>query len=286
MIVESIGELGRRQRRVRAAASSIASGSPSSRRQIRARAAAFPSRRRNRPHRGRARNEQADRSRRSNLVDGLSSRPVAPSSPANGQHTSSPRSSGWRVVTSMRSAGHSASRRSTTRADAASTCSQLSSSSKPLAPDNIRVAAASADSLPSSCNPSAVARASGTSSALAIADRSTNQTPSGKRAAAALATCSARRVLPAPPGPFRVTRRLSSSCRWTSLSSCCRPMKLVRGRLSSVRVGIGGAAVPVGALIASRGAVREGRSRLVSRRASASRSRISSSVTVWPRSGP
>ncbi len=50
------------------------------------------------------------------------------------------------------------------------------------------------------------------------------------------ASCRASRVLPLPPGPVRVSRRLRSRCPFKSRSSCSRPMKLVswRGRLSGI----------------------------------------------------
>ncbi len=39
----------------------------------------------------------------------------------------------------------------------------------------------------------------------------------------------ARRVLPMPPVPVRVTRRVMVNICWISARSCSRPMKLVGG---------------------------------------------------------
>ena len=52
-------------------------------------------------------------------------------------------------------------------------------------------------------------------------------TPPGNRAARRSAVSLASRVLPAPPGPTRVTRRCSSSCFDRSLTASSRPTKLV-----------------------------------------------------------
>ena len=69
----------------------------------------------------------------------------------------------------------------------------------------------------------------------------TKYTPSSNRSRSAAAACTARRVLPVPPGPVRVSRRYAGevwlSSRVTSASIRSRPMKLVNcsGRLSGRR---------------------------------------------------
>ena len=61
--------------------------------------------------------------------------------------------------------------------------------------------------------------------------KETKETPSGKSARTSVATCNARRVLPTPPGPVRVSRRTSElrSRAVTAASSCLRPMRGVSG---------------------------------------------------------
>ncbi len=59
--------------------------------------------------------------------------------------------------------------------------------------------------------------------------RSTSQTPSPYPGRTAAATWRARRVLPIPPGPLRVSSRVPARARWAAASSLARPMKLVSG---------------------------------------------------------
>lgn len=56
---------------------------------------------------------------------------------------------------------------------------------------------------------------------------STSQVPSGNAPAARAAARRASRNLPTPPGPVTVTSRRAASSRASSVSSCCRPTKLV-----------------------------------------------------------
>ena len=60
----------------------------------------------------------------------------------------------------------------------------------------------------------------------------TKATPSGKRALLRSRTWSARRVLPAPPGPVRVKKRAPPCCTWrlNSMTNCSRPMNDVSGK--------------------------------------------------------
>src|SRR6266542_3252777 len=82
---------------------------------------------------------------------------------------------------------------------------------------------------PVSLMPSADATWSQTNSGPDSGERSTNQSPSGKFASRSLASCRARRVLPAPPGPVRVKSRLAPSKAAASASSASRPTKRVSG---------------------------------------------------------
>ena len=97
--------------------------------------------------------------------------------------------------------------------------------------------------------PRVAAIAASTSAGSRSAARSTNQTPCGKRSRTSRATASARRVLPLPPGPVRVTIRLSTRSARTASISSSRPTKLVTspGRFegtSSVRSGRASSATP------------------------------------------
>ena len=61
-------------------------------------------------------------------------------------------------------------------------------------------------------DPSAPMMAEGTSSGSCSGASGTKKTPSGKSSSSSAATCKARRVLPTPPGPVKVSSR-TSSCR-------------------------------------------------------------------------
>jgi hypothetical protein len=86
---------------------------------------------------------------------------------------------------------------------------------------------------PSSCTPSTVATAWGTSVLSRNPPRSTNHTPSSNLDTCWAATCNANRVLPTPPGPARVSSFVWSRSATTCAASASRPTKLVscRGRL-------------------------------------------------------
>ena len=79
--------------------------------------------------------------------------------------------------------------------------------------------------MPASRIPRSAAIVEMTSAGSLIGARSTNQTPSAKSSSSAAATCSARRVLPMPPGPVSVTRRTSLRRR-----SAMTPRVPVRGQ--------------------------------------------------------
>jgi ABC-type dipeptide/oligopeptide/nickel transport system ATPase component len=75
--------------------------------------------------------------------------------------------------------------------------------------------------------PRVLSSACGTSAESPTGASSVSQTPPGIRSVRRSADSTASRVLPAPPGPVRVTRRFSSSSLPTRTSSCSRPTKLV-----------------------------------------------------------
>jgi hypothetical protein len=150
----------------------------------------------------------------------------------------------------MRSSGQVRSRRSASSAQAATRCSQLSStSSRCMGPS--RSARTWLCARPGcSVIPRATATVCGTSCGSARAASSTSQAPSAYSGKTASATCKARRVLPTPPGPVSVSRGLQPSRRRSSAKSRSRPMKLVSwyGRLWPGRCGAGGS-VGVGSAV-------------------------------------
>ena len=115
------------------------------------------------------------------------------------------------------------------------TCSKLSSTR------SVRFSASSARrksmifASPAGRTRSTDAMASGTRSGSTMAASSTNQTPSGKSSCTRRATCIESRVLPIPPGPVRVTRRVPGrrTSSATAVVSFSRPRNAVgcTGRL-------------------------------------------------------
>src|SRR5690606_24490497 len=91
----------------------------------------------------------------------------------------------------------------------------------------------------------------GSSSARPTDANSAQRTPSENSPARRTATSSARRVLPLPPGPVRVTSRSEAASARTATISASRPTKVVRGvgrRPEGARAGPSGAlAGPEGA---------------------------------------
>ena len=94
-----------------------------------------------------------------------------------------------------------------------------------------------------SATPSVRAIRGATSIGSRIGSRGTKKTPSGKSSEARAANWSDSRVLPVPPGPVSVSRRVVVSRRAASASSSSRPMNVVSwvgrlfGRASSERSG-------------------------------------------------
>ena len=189
-------------RRTRAAASSIASGMPSRRRQISATVAALSSVSR-----------KSGRTRRARSVNN-SIASSASDSDGTRQLTSPATPIGSRLVARTVTAGQPPSRPTTSAAHASSRCSQLSSTSSIRRSPTNRSSVSIVERPGWSGRPSARITATGTRSGSVIGARSTYHTPSPNPPAISVATCTARRVLPTPPAPVSVTSRLSARiCR-------------------------------------------------------------------------
>ncbi len=224
--------------RVRAAASSRASGIPSSRRQ-RSISASRSAESTVRP---------ASRTRSSRSTTEAHTGPARGSpGPGTGSGASSKtdspgRWSGSRDVARIRSSGAAVRTPATKAAASESTCSQLSITSR-VRPTRTRPTAAAGSAPPGSI-PSLDATCSPTCRSPPASSRLTNHTPSGYLSRESAATCSAVRVLPMPPGPQIVTTRREASRRGISASSRSLPTKLptVPGRLcaNALRVRSGG----------------------------------------------
>ena len=111
---------------------------------------------------------------------------------------------------------------------AASTCSKLSSTSSRCLAARKRSAAWSADSPESTTIASVLTIAAGTSSGRCSAASETKCAPSAKSARTARAASSARRVLPTPPGPVRVSSRTPSTRRRSTIARTSSSRPIVR----------------------------------------------------------
>ncbi len=219
------------RRLLRAAASSIASGSPSSRRHTSATAPAFAA---VRVKAGATAWARVAKRRTAAEVAAWSGDAVAGSgstSGGTGNWCSPATCRTARLVTSTVSRGQAIISPATVGA-AAATCSNLSSRMSMSRRANEAARRSGSDRSPASRTPSAWAIAGSTSAGSASGARSTNQTPSPNSSPRSAATSTARRVLPTPPGPVRVTRGTScrSSRARTAASSPSRPIRGERGR--------------------------------------------------------
>ena len=115
---------------------------------------------------------------------------------------------------------------------AASTCSQLSTTSSTSLSASASISRAATRAPGASGSPNARATWPSTRPGSCTGARSTKTTPSAKRGAASAATASARRVLPTPGGPVRVSSRASGSesVARSGASSACRPIRGSAGR--------------------------------------------------------
>ncbi len=204
------------------AASSIANGIPSRRRQISTTAVA------------------SSASARLKLVETLCARatkrstagdviPPLTFSEGTDHNCSSPTSSRSRLVARIRTLVDWARIASIRSAAASRTCSQLSNTSNRTRPSSA-AATLSVTVFPGCCvMPNTAATASGTAAGSVTAANSKNQTPSGNSSHRRAATSVASRVLPTPPTPANVTNRWALSASRTWSTSDWRPTKLVNG---------------------------------------------------------
>ena len=227
--------------RVLTAASSIASGRPSSRRHRSTTAIRLEAVSSNRPDAAAARSVKSstDSLRRSRS---RVSSPCARGSSSGGiGMTCSPvMDSGSRLVATTRTPGAASRMSATSSAAASSRCSQLSTRSSSFRSRRwerrrVRGSVAAWSRRSKAARTALSTRAGSRTSA-----SSTSQAPSGKARARSVPLRIARRVLPTPPGPTRVTRRTVASFFRSSASSRRRPTKLVAsaGRLPRRRVGL------------------------------------------------
>ncbi len=114
-------------------------------------------------------------------------------------------------------------------AAASRTCSQLSNSSSRTRPSNADATLSATLSPGCWLRPRTAATASGTAAGSVTGPSSIIHTPSGNSGCRRAATSCARRVLPTPPTPVRVTRRCDFNAVATSATSDSRPTKLVAG---------------------------------------------------------
>ena len=214
--------------RSRAAASSKASGMPSSRRHIRPTTCAVgPSQASGTPCAA-ARSASSRTASLARIVPGSS--PSAGVRMDGTRYTRSPSMpSGSRLVASSVMFGHRRSSASARLAQAPIRCSQLSSSTSRLRPPTASISVSSTGRSGSWRTPSTSATVTATRSGSPSRARSANHAPSPAPSASPAATCRARRVLPAPPAPVNVTSRQAPTSRRTSASSPSRPMKLDAG---------------------------------------------------------
>ena len=220
------------------AASSMASGMPSSRRQMVATAAAVSAASVND---GWARLARSTNSR----TESMSARAARSSTSGTvragtGQVTSPGRPSGSRLVASTVSSPASTSASATKAAAASMTCSQLSRTNRVGAPATVAASWPAAERPGCSRAPRADNTAPATACGSSMGPSSIHQTPPGCLAPASPATASASRVLPTPPGPSSVTRRPDSTSSTTASTSSRRPTSGVSGtgrRGSTARAG-------------------------------------------------
>ena len=218
--------------RTRAAASSKASGMPSSRVQTDATAAALPALNRKVGRAAVARSTNKRTESQSPKASGFWPPGGGRPSGGRGRTDSPPMPRASRLVASTESLGHDFSSVSVSRATASIRCSQLSriSSSgweRRASKSAVRSRPASSRRLRTPAISCSI-RAGSDSSA-----SSTSHVPPGYSSRASAASCKASRVLPVPPVPTSVTIRESASLACAAARSASRPIKEVRdaGRL-------------------------------------------------------
>ena len=200
-----------------AAASSIASGSPSKRRQMAVTASL---------------GVKSGRARRARSTNSVSA--SAPVSGGTRQSVSPSTRSVARLVASTETPGAALSTVAASSAHASARCSQLSSAISAVRGARYWHTACVSVMPGSGRTPSASATAAPTS-ACSVSGASWTQHTSSCRDAA----CNASRVFPHPPGPVTVSIRVVPRACSSARSSCSRPTKLVSatGRLFDARMG-------------------------------------------------
>ncbi len=280
------------RRRTRAAASSMASGRPSSRRTISATAAPFSAVSVNSGRTAIARSTNR-RTASDAMRTSTSVAPAGGSDSGGTVNSCSPEiRSGARLDTMTVRRG-APRRRSATIGAADTTCSKLSRTSSACRSRRWS-RTRSIGGWRGASRPIEAAIAEGTSSGSVTGASGTNHAPSGNRSTQSPASASERRVLPVPPGPVRVSSRVFSS-RPTAASTSARPTKLVScgGRLLGVASSVRSAGNVASRPSASSWYRRSGRARSLSRCSPRSRSampgpgspasaRAASVTTTWP----
>ena len=227
--------------RVLTAASSIASGRPSSRRQTSTTAIRLEVVSSNRPEAAAALSVKSSTDSLRRSWSRVSS-PCARGSSSGGiGMTCSPvTDSGSRLVATTRTPGADLRTSVTSSAAASSRCSQLSTRRSSFRSRRWESRRARGWVAAWSRRSRAARTALSTRPGSRTSASSTSHAPSGKARARSVPIRIARRVLPTPPGPTRVTRRTVASFFRSSASSRRRPTKLVAsaGRLPRRRVGL------------------------------------------------
>ena len=196
--------------RMHAAASSIASGTPSSARQMPATSAAFSAVRSNLGSAACARSRNSRTAGASAISANDTSRgSIGRASGSTSKTCSACTRSLARLVTMTVASGSAASSDATSGA-APITCSKLSTTRRSLRPLRASASRSRVGTPMSSCTPSSRATAGSTPPGSRTCSRATNVTRSN-RSRASRAASIARRVFPIPPGPTRVTSRWGSS---------------------------------------------------------------------------
>ena len=213
-----------------AAASSMASGMPSSRSHIVAASAESASLQSLAPR-------SRDRCANSSTASAFSPRPSTTGSGSSGITRSPEIPSRSREVASTRRRAALERIASTSWPHASTRCSQLSSTRSASRCERWAASSSSTVLAPNCGTCSACATAPGTAAGSETESSSTNQHPSRNRLSALAAASAASLVLPMPPGPVMVTRRAVPSTPTTVSSSRDRPTRELRKRGSVPRTG-------------------------------------------------
>ena len=206
-----------------AAVNSMASGRPSTRRQI----SPISPTARSVSSDGCSLSPARSRNRRTAGHASISASPASVPATVNGASrwfSSSMTHSGSRLVASTCRLGSRAMSSSTSWATAETTCSQLSSTSRRSRSANQRVSASTLDSPPERSSPTCAATSPATRSADRNEASQTTNTPSGNLADDSAATASANAVLPTPPGPVTVVNGTDATLSASSAISLSLPI--------------------------------------------------------------